>query len=77
MRAAVVAVRRQAPRDVVAAVPVGSPSACEALTRDVDALVCLSAPRSFRAVGQAYRDFSETSDAEVRTALAQAGGTAS
>ena len=43
----------------------------------VDDLVCLSAPRTFRAVGQAYGDFSETSDAEVRAALAHALGTSS
>ena len=74
MRAAILAVRRQAPRDVTAAVPVGSPSACSALADDVDDLVCLSAPRGFRAVGQAYADFSETSDAEVRAALAGSAG---
>ena len=73
MRAAVVAVRRQAPRAVLAAVPVGSPAACSALADDVDELVCLSAPHGFRAVGQAYADFSETSDAEVRAVLGQAG----
>ena len=72
MRAAVVAVRRQAPRELTVAVPVGSPSACSALADVVDELVCLSAPRAFRAVGQAYADFTETSDAEVRAALAQA-----
>ena len=77
MRAAVVAVRRQAPRAVIVAVPVGSPSACSALGDVVDELVCLSAPRGFRAVGQAYADFSETSDAEVRAALAQSFGTSS
>jgi putative phosphoribosyl transferase len=74
MRAAVVAVRRQGPRALVVAVPVGSPSARAALETLVDELVCLSAPRGFRAVGQAYADFSETSDAEVRAALAEASG---
>jgi predicted phosphoribosyltransferase len=77
MRAAVFAVRRQAPRDLTVAVPVGSPSACSVLADVVDELVCLSAPQSFRAVGQAYVDFTETSDAEVRAALAQAFGTSS
>ncbi|MFP5371942.1 MAG: phosphoribosyltransferase [Actinomycetes bacterium] len=77
MRAAVVAVRRQAPSAVLAAVPVGSLSACSALADDVDELVCLSAPPGFRAVGQAYADFSETSDAEVRAALDEAGATPS
>ena len=77
MHAAVVAVRHQAPLDITAAVPVGSPSACQALAEVVDDLVCLSAPRGFRAVGQAYRDFTETSDEEVRAALADAGGVSS
>jgi putative phosphoribosyl transferase len=71
MHAALVAVRGQAPRGLVAAVPVGSPSACSTLAGVVDELICLSAPHSFRAVGQAYGDFAETSDAEVRAALAQ------
>lgn len=77
MRAAVVAVRHQAPLDVTAAVPVGSPSACSALVDAVDELVCLSAPQSFRAVGQAYWNFGETTDAEVRAALAGAAGPSS
>jgi putative phosphoribosyl transferase len=77
MRAAVLAVRRQTPRGIVVAVPVGAPSACTALADVVDEVVCLSAPRGFRAVGQAYADFTETSDAEVRAALAEAAGTSS
>jgi len=77
MRAAVVAVRHQDPQTITAAVPVGSPSACSALADVVDDLVCLSAPRGFRAVGQAYANFTETSDAEVRAALAEAAGASS
>jgi predicted phosphoribosyltransferase len=53
----------------VIAVPVGSPETCRALAREVDALVCPSTPRPFHAVGQAYADFSATSDEEVRDAL--------
>lgn len=71
MRAAVRAVRRQEPTRLTVAVPVGSPSACAALANEVDEVVCLSAPSSFRAVGQAYRDFAPTSDEEVRAALAR------
>jgi predicted phosphoribosyltransferase len=72
MRAAVVAVRRQGPTRITVAVPIGSPTACAAVAADVDEVVCLEAPRSFRAVGQGYTDFAETPDEEVRTALAQA-----
>jgi predicted phosphoribosyltransferase len=63
------AVRRQRPADIVIAVPVGAPETCRALAREVDALVCPSTPRTFHAVGQAYADFTPTSDAEVRDAL--------
>jgi putative phosphoribosyl transferase len=77
MRAAVVAVRRQDPRHLTAAVPVGSPSACAALAEAVDELVCLSSPRGFRAVGQAYADFTETTDDQVRAALAAGAGASS
>jgi len=73
MRAAVIAVRRQAPERITVAVPIGSPTACAALASDVDEVVCLQAPLSFRAVGQAYDDFSATTDEEVRAALADGG----
>jgi predicted phosphoribosyltransferase len=72
MRAAVIAVRRSAPAGITVAVPIGSPATCAALAEEVDDLVCLTAPPSFRAVGQAYGDFGATSDAEVREALARA-----
>src|SRR4051812_37754547 len=74
MRAAVVAVRRNAPAALTVAIPIGSPRACAALEPDVDELVCLSAPLSFRAVGQGYVDFAPTGDDEVRTALAEVPG---
>jgi putative phosphoribosyl transferase len=69
MQAAVAAVRHQQPRRIVVAVPIGSPRACSSLEPDVDELVCLEAPRAFRAVGQGYADFGETSDDEVRAVL--------
>ena len=72
MRVAVVAARAGAPATVTVAVPVGSPRALDGLHGLVDGVVCLVAPQAFRAVGQAYEDFTQTSDAEVRTALGQA-----
>jgi putative phosphoribosyl transferase len=69
MRVALVAARRQQPRRLTIAVPVGAPRARDALAADADEMVCLEAPRAFRAVGQAYVDFAATSDEEVRRAL--------
>ena len=69
MRAAVAAIRRQEPARVVVAVPVGATSTCGELAHVADEVVCLRTPEPFVAVGLWYRDFSETSDAEVRALL--------
>lgn len=50
---------------VVLAVPVAPPDTVTTLERNVDELVCLSVPEVFFAVGEWYRDFSQTSDDEV------------
>jgi predicted phosphoribosyltransferase len=70
MRAAVVAVRGLGPERVVVAVPAAARQTCDDLARDVDEVVCLLTPEPFFAVGMWYRDFSETTDDDVRTALA-------
>jgi putative phosphoribosyl transferase len=69
MKAAVAAIRAQKPSRIVVAVPVGSPEACQDLGGVADEIVCARAPERFAAVGQWYRDFSQTTDAEVRELL--------
>jgi putative phosphoribosyl transferase len=69
MLAAVRAVRTAGAAGVVVAVPVASRTACRLVDDEVDELVCVDAPREFRAVGQAYDDFTQTSDDEVRALL--------
>jgi len=76
MRAAVLALRQRAAAQVVVAVPVGSPEACARLSSEADELICLTAPMDFEAVGQAYDDFSQTTDDEVRVLLAEANASA-
>ncbi len=70
--AAVEAIRRGRPRRIVLAVPVCSPQAAEALAETVDAVVCVARPADFRAVGMWYRDFDQSSDAEVVALLREA-----
>ena len=65
MKAAVLAVRQQKPARVIVAVPVGAPEACRTLSVIADDVVCARMPRSFSAVGEWYRDFSQTTDEEV------------
>lgn len=64
-RAALRALRRQGPKRVVLAVPVGPSDTVEMLRREVDDLVCLSIPEGFGAVGAYYRHFPQVADAEV------------
>ena len=56
--------RRLGAARVVLGVPVAPAEAVHDLV-GADEVVCVSAPRHFRAVGNHYRDFSPTSDAEV------------
>ncbi|AKS33645.1 phosphoribosyltransferase [Mycolicibacterium goodii] len=57
-------------RRVVVAVPVGPPGVCRELAGEVHDVVCASMPQDFEAVGQAYADFHQVSDDEVRDLLA-------
>ena len=69
MRAAVQSARARQPSQVVVAVPVAAPDACEQLRDVADDVVCARTPEPFSAVGQWYRDFSQTTDEEVRQLL--------
>ncbi|WKX68818.1 alpha/beta family hydrolase [Streptomyces sp. XD-27] len=64
--------RAQGASRVVMAVPVTSPSALGPLSAEADEVVYLSAPAGFAAVGEWYRDFSQTADQEVVDLLARA-----
>lgn len=70
MLAAVRAVRVAGATAVVVAVPVASRTACRLVGEEADEVIALDTPPDFRAVGQAYRDFTQTSDDEVRALLA-------
>ena len=71
MQAAVAAVKTKEPAHVVVAVPVASVSACVALESLVDRVVCLEAPEPFYGVGAWYEDFSQATDEEVLSLLAE------
>ena len=69
MRAAVMAARQQQPARVIVAVPVGAMSTCADLAAEADDVVCVRTPDPFVAVGLWYRDFTPTTDHEVRSLL--------
>lgn len=70
MRAAVRALRLLGPARVVVGVPVACPDTCRELAREVDEIVCATAPQPFSSVGRGYRDFEQTTDEEVQELLA-------
>lgn len=72
MRAAISAVRACEPARLIVAAPVGAPDTCQEIEPTVDALICPLRPESFQAVGAWYRDFTPTTDEEVRGCLATA-----
>ena len=72
MEVAVRALRGLGATRIVVAVPVASQDALSRIAAVADEVVCLEAPMFFSAVGQWYRDFGQTSDAEVSELLAKA-----
>ena len=59
---------------VVLAVPVAASQSIEKLGPIADEIVCLEVPPDFRAVGEWYDDFSQTTDEQVVSILIQAAG---
>jgi putative phosphoribosyl transferase len=72
MRVAIQAVRRERPRRIVVAVPVGARETCAELAAYVDETTCLTTPEPFRAVSLWYETFDQTSDDEVVDLLRRA-----
>jgi putative phosphoribosyl transferase len=64
--------RAQGAEKVVLAVPVAPPQTMSRLRHESDEVVALATPEPFFAVGEWYRDFDQTADAEVVAALARA-----
>jgi predicted phosphoribosyltransferase len=69
LRVAIQALRRLRPARIVVAVPAAPDSTCRELDAVVDEVVCATTPSPFLAVGNAYWDFSQTTDEEVRELL--------
>lgn len=65
------ALRELRPAKIVVAVPVAPAEACQRLANEVDEMVCVATPEHFRAVGQFYDDFSQTTDQQVMELLAR------
>ncbi len=71
MRAAIAVLRSQEPSKIVVAVPVAPISACKALKKEVDQVVCLKTPEPFYAIGLWYENFAQVNDEQVCELLAK------
>jgi putative phosphoribosyl transferase len=72
VRVALRALKGRAPKTLILAVPVAPAETLDALSGEVDEIVCLVKPESFLAIGIHYLDFHQVSDAEVIRLLAEA-----
>lgn len=63
-------IRAFGPKELILAVPCGSPSVIEKVKRDYDKVICATQSADYWAVGQFYKDFAPVSDEEVRQLLA-------
>jgi predicted phosphoribosyltransferase len=73
-RAAVAVLRERRAGSIWVCAPVAPADTTAELSREVDRVVVVHQPQPFGAVGAFYRDFSQTSDDEVREILAGYGG---
>ncbi|MBR8828035.1 MAG: phosphoribosyltransferase [Gomphosphaeria aponina SAG 52.96 = DSM 107014] len=71
LRAAIATLRQEQPASIVVAVPVASASVCEELKTEVEQIICLSKPAELHSISLWYKDFSQTTDAEVCYFLAE------
>lgn len=65
IRAAIISVRVKQPSKIIVVTPVISPDSLEKIRKEVDEVIVLDAPYDFRAVGQFYKYFPQTTDEEV------------
>jgi predicted phosphoribosyltransferase len=69
MLAAIHVIRKQKPKKIVVAVPVGPPDGVARIAAEADETICLEKPEAFFAIGSFYEDFRQVEDEEAITIL--------
>jgi predicted phosphoribosyltransferase len=69
MHLAVDLLRKGKPKKIVAAIPIAPPETVEKFKEIADEVICIEQPVFFMAVGQGYRNFTQTQDEEVQSIL--------
>src|SRR3990167_2051620 len=65
-------IRAFGPKELILAVPCGSPSVIEKVGKDYDKVICVFQAADYWAVGQFYRDFQPVTDEEVKEKIGRA-----
>lgn len=65
MLAAIHVIRKQKPKKIVVAVPVGPPDSVAMVAAEADDTICLISPQMFYAIGSFYEDFAQVEDEEA------------
>lgn len=73
MFAAVQWLKKQKPRKLIVAVPVGPPGTIDRLTKVADEVIVVSTPLLFGAVGEFYQDFTQVTDDKVQEIMRKHG----
>jgi putative phosphoribosyl transferase len=71
MQAAAWAVRRENPKKIVLAIPVGPEDSVMDISKDADEVICLHAPPYFAALSQFYLEFEQVEDSTLLEILEQ------
>jgi predicted phosphoribosyltransferase len=72
MKAAIASLRQLQPAEIVVAVPVAARPTAREIAALADRLVCPLQPETFRAVGEWYEEFPQTTDEEVQDLIDRA-----
>jgi len=70
--AAIKSIKNFSPKEIILAVPVAPQDTLDALSSEVDKIICPAIPDNFFAVGQFYTKFKQVADEEVKKVLNKA-----
>ena len=66
-------VKKQKPKQIIVAIPVGPKDTIDKLNETVDKVVVLQSPLDFNAVGEFYREFDQVNDYQVQEIMSKHG----
>jgi len=72
MAAAIIVAKKDKPKKIIVAIPVGSPEAVHMLNQMADEVICLQIPSNFFAIAQFYESFPQLDDTKAIEYLKEA-----